>query len=226
MDIIEKEVGELFKSVEDKFPKTLALISHEQAKDELSPERASFVSALGFVNTKNMKQYEAKQEKLAQLGVEKETITQLKEIKKTYGKNIISYKQLSNLCKKHKLYFGPSELFIGTIPDKNLTELEVFNFDKFKSHYNSLESVQDTGILSKQRCHTSKTMIVAPSNQFKLQNVFISLSNEIIRLEGNKGRCKNSDSSDPIVILPFSTNASKEVYFVILTAWNLEESLI
>jgi len=214
----------LFEKVAEK--RQLVLQSHEDAERTISPKQHTILDNLGFNEAKNMKEYQQNQTNLYNAGLTMETINELKKIKDKYKKNIIGYNQLSNLCNKHNLYFGDSKFFIGQIPMKNIKEIEEFPFDEFASHYTTLTAGKFQSIVDGNVSPKSKAMIVAPLNLFNLNNVMISNSRELINFDGIKSKCIFPCAEDPIVILPFKSKGTNEIFFLIVTQWDSTNSII
>ena len=214
----------MFKKVSDK--RQLVLQSHEDSDKTISAKQSGILTGLGFIEAKNMKEYQANQQALKNAGLAMETIDELKKIKDTYGKNIIGYNQLTTLCEKHNLYFGDSRFFIGQIPMKNIKEIEEFPFDLFASHYTTLAARHLESIVDGTISTNAKAMIVAPLNLFRLKDVMISNSRELIDFKGINSKCIFPCAEDPIVILPFKATGTNEIFFLIVTHWDNTTSLI
>jgi hypothetical protein len=220
----QENLDGMFAKVAEK--RQLTLQSHEDAEKTITGKQSNILSGLGFNEAKNMKEYQNNQAALRKAGLAMETIDELKKIKDKYGKNIIGYNQLSDLCEKHNLYFGDSKYFTGQIPMKNIKEIEEFPFSEFASHYTTLAARQNETIIDGTTSTTAKAMIVAPLNLFKLNDVLISNSRELIDFKGIKSRCIFPCAEDPIVILPFKASGTKEIFFLIVTHWDNTTSII
>lgn len=222
---IQESFNTLFESSANK--RTLVLQSHEDSNQCINPDQYNILQGLGLSNVANVKEFEDSQAHLKKLGLTLETIKELSEIKTKFGKNIISYNNLCSLCETHNLYFGDSKLFTGKIPPESIKDIQEFNFETFKSHYSVLESRPEESIVNCNMTHRAQVMIAAPSNMFKLKDVFISVSRELILFPPLKASFeKPSNAHSPIVLLPFKASATKEVFFIVITHWDNSKSII
>jgi hypothetical protein len=224
IDSMQEGFEKLFAASADK--RQLVLQSHEDSDKAISEKQSDFLRGLGFNSLKNVQEFEERSKELQKVGITMETIDELKKIKDTYGKNIISYDNLCKLCEKYNLYFGDSSLFTDVMPMENVKELETFPFGKFSSHYTVCHSYHEESIVEGRVSTKAQAMIVAPLNLFKLENVFVSKSRELIPFSGVNSKCKSKGSDDPIVILPFKTRGVKEIFFLIITHWDNSKSII
>jgi len=204
----------------------LVLQSHEDSMKTITNSQSDFLQGIGFNNIENMKQYEENKAILTKAGLTMETIDYLKKIKTKYNKDIIGYNNLCTLCEKHNLYFGNSVLYTGEIPMKNIKEMQDFPFAEFASHYNVVQGRNGQSIVEGNTITSAKTMIVAPLNVFKLKDIFVSSSRELIQFPGTVAKCKAPFAQDPIVLLPFKISATKEIFFVVVTHWDNSKSII
>jgi len=220
----QENLDVMFSNVSEK--RQLVLQSHEDSETTISSKQENLLSNLGFSQTQNVREYEKNRAALHKAGLAMDTIDDLKKIKEEYGKNIIGYNQLVKLCEKHNLYFGDSKYFIGKIPMQNVKEMEEFPFSKFASHYNVISARHLESVVDATNSTTAKAMIVAPLNLFKLKNVFISNTRELIDFSGVNSKCIFPCAEDPIVILPFKTKGTNEIFFLIVTHWDNTKSII
>lgn len=222
---IQESFENLFKESSEK--KVLILESHEDAGKSINRTQYDVLQGLGLSNVTNIKEFEENEKTLQKLGLTMETINELAEIKKNFGKNIISYNNLCALCEKHDLYFGDSSLFTGNINPEGVKEIQAFPFSKFSSNYSVLECRAEESISNCNIGYKARTMVAAPSNMFKLKDVFIATSREVILFPPLKASfSKPSNAHTPIVLLPFKTKGLKEVFFIIITHWDNSKSII
>ena len=224
LNAMQENLDVLFQASASKHQ--LILQSLEDSKQTISGKQFNLLKGLGFNSVDNITQYEQNVEVLTRAGMAMETVEQLKAIKNKYNKYIISYNNMSALCIKHNLYFGDAPLFIGTMPMKNVEEIENFPFSEFSSHYNALTARCNESIVSGNISTQSRAMIVAPLNLFKLKDVFIANSRELIQYSGINSRCIFPVAEDPIVVLPFKTTSTPEIFFLIITHWDSSKSII
>lgn len=204
----------------------LVLGSHEDAEKTISTKQHDLLQGLGFSSTGNIQQFQENKKVLEKAGLTLGTIKQLKEIKDKYNKYIISYSNMAVLCAKHNLYFGDATLFTGEMPMKNVKELELFPFSEFGSNYSVVYARNGESIVEGNVSSSCKAMIVAPLNLFKLNNVFIADSRELIQFSGIKSKCIYPVAEDPIVVLPFKASSTREIFFLIITHWDSSKSII
>lgn len=203
------------------------LSSHEDSTQMVNVAQVNLLSGLGFNSLQNVEEFKTHTKKLEELGLTTEAINILKKVKSTYNKDIISYNNLCDLAEKHNLFFGDSNLFIGKMPMENVKELASFDFGKFKSHYSCVYT-NGSSVVEGSIAAVATTMVVAPLNEFKLKNVFISNSREVISLKGSKIKnpLRKCPADDPIVLLPFKIGSIGEVFFVVLTYWKNSNSIL
>ncbi len=217
---IQENFDEIFKASAEKTQ--LALGSHEDSQTIMTTAQRDKIVGYGFSNLVNVQEYEEHQSALEAAGITMEVIKILKKMKETYGKDIISYKNVVDLCKKYNLYFGDSGLFIGKMPIENVKELAEFEFDKFRSYV--VTSNAGESIIEARGGYRMGTLIVAPINSFKLKDVYITPTREIIKLPGSMGKKTSPCGEDPIVLLPIKIE--DELFFVVVTHWDHSKSLI
>lgn len=222
--LIQEGFDKIFSESSEK--KQLMLASHEDSGSSINAQEKNILLSIGFENTKNVEEFDKKVKELEEAGVKMATIEFLKKIKAKYNKDIISYNNLCVLCEKYNLYFGSSKLFIGKIPMENVKELAQFPLEEFKSHYYIVESRQGQSVVDLNRAYTAQTMIVAPITSFKLKDVVITASRELIPYEGVTSKYKSPCGEDPIVLLPFKNEENGELFFLVLTHWDHSKSLI
>lgn len=222
---IQEGFEKIFSESSDK--KQLMLASHENSEATINGSQKNFLIDIGFQNVQNIKEYDTRVKELEEAGVKMSTIEFLRKVKEKYKKDIISYNSLCDLCKKYNLYFGNSRLFIGEIPMENIQELQDFPKEEFKSHYYIIDSTRNgTSVVEANRAYTFQTMIVAPITSFKLQDVIIAASRELISFDGLSSKYKSPCGEDPIVLAPFKNAENGEIFFLVLTHWEHSKSLI
>ena len=220
----QNHLGKLVEENQSK--RVLVLEAHSDAEKNINGNQYNLLQGLGFQQLENQKSFEAREKELTQIGLKTSTIQILKKAKETYGKSILSYNRVVDICKEHNLYFASSKLFTGKMPIKNVKDLQEFDFDSFKSHYNCMEADGTTTIIKCRLSASPYTMVIAPATDFCLQNVFISNSREIIKLQDHSETVYGGATDDPIVLLPFKINGTGEIFFLVLTYWNNTNSIL
>lgn len=89
------------------------------------------LKTLGFTNTKEVKEAEIEIERLDKLKKENEEKSTLIEAINYFSFQYPNYKfitekSVEKICQKYNLVHGPINLYIGTVPDKNLKHMEDF----------------------------------------------------------------------------------------------------
>lgn len=220
---MQESFEEMFKKSSEN--KHLILASHEETGKMITETQHDFLQGLGFNKVQNVEEFQTTKQELEKLGMTMETISQLEKIKRIFGKNIITYNNVCQLCEKYNLYFGSSSLFTGKIPMKNVKELEEFQFGTFSSHYCVVKGEENTSIVNGKQAMKAETMIVAPLNMFSLKGILITNSREIIKCSLSEVKPpKKECADDPIVLLPFRLN--QQIYFIVVTHWDNSKSII
>lgn len=223
IDSYHAQFDKMFEDMNCK--KQLALQSHEDSNTHLSVEESDVLSGFGFNSVQNMVEFKNNRYELEEVGKKITTVETLKKITEVYGKKIISYNQLCDLCSKYNLFFGDATLFKGRIPKASLIELQEFPAGDFSARYNVLKTVEKRSIVGGEKSNSCRAMIVAPLDMFNLNGILLTEYREIIKFPGIKNKCKGSSVDDPIVLIPFKINAINEIFFLIITKWDNSNTL-
>lgn len=123
----QTEMLELVAEIHNEFytaPERLVKSFYElvESKPVATIERGERLKKLGFRNTKEAKETDEYQDKLAS---QLDLVTKLKEYSQRYPLDkFITEAQVKEICEKYNLVFGKVDRFVGEIPEKNLLEIE------------------------------------------------------------------------------------------------------
>jgi hypothetical protein len=202
---------------------TQLALCQEAGKDYDKATHVFLEQTLGMYKSKTVEDLNSKAKAIDTLSIKLETANEFQKIKETFGKDVIGYKGLVELCNKYNLYFGPTPLFKGNMTLEAIEEAKAFDFVKARSHLSTLHAELGKSVLKWERSSGSDLIIVAPIEMFELHSehkVIIS-NNEIIPCNTkyslySKKKCK---VGDPVLLMPFSSKGNKKIYFIILTNW-------
>lgn len=197
--------------------------SLETDKQDLIDKRKRLV-ALGFTNTKEVKEANLELERLRELEAVNTNRASLLDAINYFSFNYPQYKFITEksvleICNKYGLVYGSIKDYIGSVPDKNLKHIEdfkikekdlcFFHFLNTKNISRKIDQYVDyKHIASGTQCPLE---IVAPLKDFNLANRELRGFNVVQR-----------EIKDPIVLHPVFFNGKK--YYLIVTAWGLEAS--
>lgn len=132
---IVDEIHETFYTEVDKLlASALQSNSLDTDKNELI-EKCNRLKALGFTNTKEVKEAEAEIDRLYQIKIENEQKDSLIEAINYFSFKYPQYKFITQesvrkICQKYGLVYGIIDRYIGTVPDNNLKQMEEFKIDE------------------------------------------------------------------------------------------------
>lgn len=132
-EIIE-EIHESFYSEVDKLLASAKISNSLETNHQELIDKCKRLKALGFTNTKEVKEAEIEIERLNKLRQENEAKKSLIEAINYFSFKYPNYKfiteeSVKKICSKYGLIYGSSSLYIGTIPNVNLKHIEDFKID-------------------------------------------------------------------------------------------------
>ncbi len=197
-------------------------------------EKSKRLERLGFLSTKEVEEGRTERNRLGALedeNIEKQRIVAaINYFSQKYPQyKFITEESVKRICEKYGLIYGDVGLYIGTVPNKNLEQMEKFKIDKDDvaflkreqsvndwratvSYCSSKEKVED----SHSRYYYSSIdkvslQIAAPAKDFNMKNMEV------------KGvKLSKKEVPDPVVLQPVWYNGMAA--FLIVTAWGPEAS--
>lgn len=133
-----KSMNEIIEEIHDTFYTEVdRLLENAKISKSLDTDKQDLIDkcarlkALGFTNTKEVKDAELEIERLNQLKIENENNKDLTEAINYFGFKYPNYKfiteeSVKKICEKYNLVYGTIDKYIGTVPYKNLKHIEDF----------------------------------------------------------------------------------------------------
>lgn len=231
MNEIIEEIHETFYTEVDR------LLAEARISNSLDTDKQNLIDkherlkALGFINTKEVKEAKDEVARLKALENENKAKADLIEAINYFSQKYPLYKfiteeSVKKICSKYNLVYGSVDRYIGTVPDENLKHMENFKI----SEEDSCSLVQRSyyGLINKE--------FFSPSNKEFGTDIFYHYSISKCPLEiaaplkdfnmtnSEVKDFKISDIEilDPVVLQPVIFKDKK--YYLIVTAWGLEAS--
>jgi hypothetical protein len=210
-------------------------------------DKCARLKALGFINTKEVKEAEAEIVRLNELKRDNEAKKVLIEAINYFSFKYPNYKfitetSVEKICNKYNLVYGSIDKYIGTVPDKNLKHIEDFRILKddecfvfeelfrgdwgrkelsMKKEYRTfkrhLADKKEMGI----HHHFSmsyNTRIIDMKCPLEIAAPLKDFNMEGMEVKGHK--ISKIEIPDPIVLKPVIFRGQK--HYLIVTAWGLE----
>lgn len=203
-------------------------------------DKCERLTKLGFYKSKEVEEAYDEISRLNKLKIENEEKKELIDAINYFSQKYPLYKfitveSVKKICEKYGLIYGEISNYIGTIPDKNLKEIEDFkiseddeaytvnstwgivNDDPVFMSFKKTQSInyKDSYTDSYKKYHysieKSKLVIAAPISDFDTKNMKIE-KHQLIKVP----------VQDPIVLKPVIYNEKR--YFLIMSAWGEEAS--
>ena len=126
-----EEIHETFYSEVDRLLASAKIANSLDTDKQALIEKSDRLKALGFNNTKEVKEAEAEIRRLNKLKRENEVKKTLIEAINYFSIKYPNYKfitqqSVERICEKYNLVYGEIGKYIGTVPDKNLKHIEDF----------------------------------------------------------------------------------------------------
>lgn len=126
-----EEIHETFYTEVDKLLASAKIANSLDTDKQDLIEKCARLKALGFTNTKEVKEAEAEIARLDELKRDNEAKKTLIEAINYFSFKYPNYKfitekSVEKICAKYNLVYGPINRYIGTVPDKNLKHIEDF----------------------------------------------------------------------------------------------------
>lgn len=205
-------------------------------------DKCARLKTLGFQNTKEVKEAQSEIDRLNNLEIENRQKSSLIEAIDYFSIKYPNHKfitedSVKKICDKYNLVYGSVDRYIGTVPDKNLKQIEdfkiseedeayftaidgtsnikvqFFNVKEYELAYKKLKGGYYSSNYNYARITGGKLMmeIAAPLKDFNMTNQ-----------EVKDFKISNIYVPDPVVLQPVVFKNQR--YYLIVTAWGLEAS--
>lgn len=239
-EIIEEIHNSFYTEVDKLLAESKISKSLDTDKQDLI-DKCTRLKNLGFTNTKEVKEAELEIKRIEALKIENENKTSLIQAINYFSFKYPHYKfitedSVKKICEKYNLIYGTIDRYIGTVPSKNLKQMEDFYIKDVDKAAISYSEIFGMGRIIDIKYHSVSDMNkVGNTNQRYNHGFGGSIDhNEICPLEiaaplsdfnMEKYEVKNFKLSkieipDPVVLQPVVYNNQK--YYLIVTAWGLE----
>lgn len=163
-----KSMNEIIEEIHDTFYTEVdRLLENAKISKSLDTDKQDLIDkcarlkALGFTNTKEVKDAELEIERLNQLKIENEANKDLTEAINYFGFKYPNYKfitedSVKKICQKYNLVYGTIDKYIGSVPDKNLKHIEEFKIKEDDCVYYKYE--WSIGMFSGDRVESFKIL--------------------------------------------------------------------
>lgn len=237
-EIIE-EIHETFYTEVDRLLEgTKVMKSLETSKQGLI-DKCDRLKALGFTNTKEVKEAELEINRIRLLETENDKKQSLNKAIQYFSFKYPNYKfiteeSVKKICAKYNLIYGAIDKYIGTVPDENLAHMENFKIqEEDECYFEEYRSLEWSGI--KSFGYKVISLKSYKDNKSRRTNIHTySLSSDRMPLEicapikdfdveGMKVenfKLSEIEIPDPIVLKPVYFEGCK--HYLIVTAWGIE----
>lgn len=243
-DIIAEIHKSFYEEVDNLLAEAKILKSTETQKQDLI-DKSNRLKALGFTNTKEVKEAEKEIQRIDELKMENEAKERLVRAINYFSFHYPQYKfiteeSVKKICKKYNLVYGKVDNYIGEIPLENLNHIEKFSIKEDDICYvvnentyfgwgipdnNKINYISSNGALKKYRVipyHDNTGYITTNVYKSKLEIVapltYFNLDNK----ETKDFQLVKKIHKDPIVLHPVFFEGQK--HYLIVTAWGKESS--
>jgi hypothetical protein len=207
------------------------------------------LNALGFSSSKECKEAKEEHSRISKLVAENKTKEELIEAINYFSGKYPLYKfitesSLIKICAKYNLIYGSVDNYIGTVPEKNLKEIENFKIQKedecyieeevMSSRYDGRRMMLNSKFIDYDRYQQSKEYNKAESwggSMHGISNILEKCRLEIAapkedfdtsRMQIENFKLTSIKILDPVVLQPVFFKGYK--HYLIITAWGQEAS--
>ena len=246
MNEVIEEIHETFYTEVDRLLEQAKISKSLDTDKQDLIDKCNRLKALGFNNTKEVKEATLELERLDILKKENEENKQLIEAVNYFSFKYPNYKFITEdsvikICEKYNLVYANCDKYIGTVPSKNIKDMENFKIDDadycYSESYGNFMSSQRTVKRylnnntiqeeSKRRLHDRIESYYPQMTTFITNICPIEIVAPLKDFDMDKSEVSNFKISDieildPVVLQPVFHNGNK--HFLIVTAWGLEAS--
>ncbi len=138
-DIIQ-EIHESFYTEVDRLLAEAKITKSDETDKQALLDKAHRLEMLGFKNTAEKKEASAEQWRITLIRSENELKDKLVKAINYFSFKYPNYKfitedSVKKICEKYNLVYGPVSKYIGTVPDKNLKQIEDFKIQEMDECY-------------------------------------------------------------------------------------------
>ena len=245
-EIIE-EIHESFYTEVDKLLASAKILKSTDTQLEDLIKKAERLKSLGFTNTKECKEAQIEIDRLQSIKDENIAKKDLHEAINYFSQKYPLYKFITEesvvkICNKYGLVYGTVDRYLGTVPDKNLKEINSFKIKDEDiccviyntNHFGHVPYVRSNKTINK---YITKTEYINNSKKTEIDYYMNRRYSEIpleiaapqkdfnmegYEIEDSKLVLKKVEIPDPVVLRPVVYNSKK--YYLIITAWGDEAS--
>lgn len=246
VEIIEEIHDSFFTEVDKLFAAAKVSNSLDTNKQALL-DKCKRLKALGFTNTKEVREAEIEIERLNLLQKENEEKQELIEAINFFSITYPTYKfitedSVNKICRKYDLVYGEISRYLGTVPDKNLKHIEQFNVhDKHECYFKETIYLgfgmggsrsmgkryltKEEHEIIKERYEKSEYRLMSSMYRREVHlkcPLEIAASVKDFNMEGMEVKNNKIQKIDPIVLKPVIFKDKK--HYLIVTAWGEEAS--
>ncbi len=240
-----KTVNEIIEEIHETFYTEVDfLLSSAKISNSLDTDKQDLIDkcnrlkAIGFNNTKEVKEAEIEIDRLNKLQTENEEKIELIEAINYFSFKYPNYKfitedSIKKICAKYNLIYGEISNYIGTVPDKNIKDMENFKIDTNDECYikNTFGSITYLNIKQfedeKEEFKENRRYYALSGMEYSLKKCSLEIAAPLKDFDAKNMEIKNFKLSkieipDPVVFQPVIYKNKK--HFLIQTAWGLEAS--
>lgn len=232
-----EEIHDTFFTEVDRLLDNAKLFNSLDTDKQALLDKCERLTKLGFSKSKEVQEATAEINRLNYLKIENEEKKELIDAINYFSQKYPLYKfiteeSVKKICEKYGLIYGEISNYIGTIPDKNLKEIEDFKISEddeaytvnriFMIDWGSINeepvfmTFKNTQSINNSKYYRysiekSKLVIAAPISDFDTKNMKIE-KQQLIKVP----------VQDPIVLKPVIYNEKR--HFLIMSAWGEEAS--
>ena len=247
-EVIE-EIHETFYTEVDKLLASAKIANSLDTDKQDLIEKCARLKALGFNNTKEVKEAEAEIARLDELKRDNEAKKTLIEAINYFSFKYPNYKfitekSVEKICAKYNLVYGAIDRYIGTVPDKNLKHIEDFRVleddecfiyeelmwssfggeGSIRKEYKTAEQYKEKQKRKDNVDYCRMSMLLHSIREINMKcPLEIAAPLKDFNMEGMevKGyKISKIEIPDPIVLKPVIFNNQK--HYLIVTAWGIE----
>lgn len=226
---VEDQVKEIHDAFNSEVDRILAECNITLSNDE-DLSKGNRLNRLGFVNTDEAN-------RARELASEKHRANELRKLIQCFAIKYPQYKLITpesvqKLCDKYDLHCGVVHQYIGSVPDKNLADIERFKIDEddilyleFYSTFGSRNIENLSDLIGRSINYANKSTYdrwLSDMQRFRLGRVVYKCPMFICAPKQDFKLPEKSKIPDPIVLQPVVFD--RKCLFLIVTAWGAEAS--
>lgn len=222
-------------------------VSNETTKQELI-EKCKRLKALGFTNTKEVKEAQIEINRLNEISQINESKDKLVRAINYFSVKYPNYKfiteeSVKKICEKYNLVYGSVDRYIGTVPDKNLKQIEEFKISDddicafiLERDFMGFRNMKDAKFLSKTEQDKIRTHLYNNRLDSRFLNRYyhveygtcpLEIAAPLSDFDMTQAEVQNFKISDihipdPVVLQPVIFEGVK--HYLCVSCWGLEAS--